>query len=474
MSFRAFPLGIRSLAPALVLMACAAVSVSPVAAQKRPMTIVDLIGVPSVGSPQPSPDGERIVYVKSEADWAENRTISHLFLVNADGTGTRQLTYGKEGQSSPLWSPDGEHIAFLARRGDQDVTQIHLLPADGGEARPLTDHETSVGSMAWSPEGAFLYFLATDPKSDEEKEKEERGDDVFAFDEDYRQRHLWKVNVETGEESRVTEGDFSIGGYTLGRDGARVAHVRTPTPLLNDIDKAEIFLMDVDGSSPVQLTTDTVPQSGPEFSPDGRHVLFTADSNQEWDFYYNDKIFIVPAAGGEVRTLLPDFPGSVSGATWSADGRSVLFVASVGVRRELFRAASSGAGASNWISMYAQSDVRVYRTPWFGGNPWEAEAPTDQYWDDSPLKYAAEVTTPTLFLVGENDARVPMPQSVEMYRALKANGVPTHLYVAPRQGHGWRELHHRLFKANVEMDWWERWIMDREWTWEEAPEADGG
>ena len=80
------------------------------------------------------------------------------------------------------------------------------------------------------------------------------------------------------------------------------------------------------------------------------------------------------------------------------------------------------------------------------------------------------MTTPTIFLVGQDDPRVPLPQSVEMYRALKANDVPTHLYVAPREGHGWRELRHRLFLANVQLDWFERWVMDREWTWEEAPE----
>jgi dipeptidyl aminopeptidase/acylaminoacyl peptidase len=66
-----------------------------------------------------------------------------------------------------------------------------------------------------------------------------------------------------------------------------------------------------------------------------------------------------------------------------------------------------------------------------------------------------------------------MPQSVEMYRALKALGVPTHLYVAPRQGHGWRELHHRLFLANVQIDWFERWITAREYEWEVAPETGG-
>jgi dipeptidyl aminopeptidase/acylaminoacyl peptidase len=43
-----------------------------------------------------------------------------------------------------------------------------------------------------------------------------------------------------------------------------------------------------------------------------------------------------------------------------------------------FKAASSGAGAVNWISMYAQSDVRIYRTPWFGGTPWQEDAPIDR------------------------------------------------------------------------------------------------
>ena len=49
-----------------------------------------------------------------------------------------------------------------------------------------------------------------------------------------------------------------------------------------------------------------------------------------------------------------------------------------------------------------------------------------------------------------------MPQSVEMYRALKSNGVPTHLYVAPREPHGWAELRHQLFKLNAEIEWFEK------------------
>ena len=129
-----------------------------------------------------------------------------------------------------------------------------------------------------------------------------------------------------------------------------------------------------------------------------------------------------------------------------------------------FKAASSGAGVVNFISLYAQSDVRYYRTPWFGGTPWQKEAPTELYWEHSPLKDIAKVKTPTLILVGESDVRVPMPQSVELYRALKSNGVPTRMYVAPREPHGWRELRHQLFKMNVELDWFERHALGRSST----------
>ncbi|MFB6098688.1 MAG: alpha/beta hydrolase family protein [Salinibacter sp.] len=71
--------------------------------------------------------------------------------------------------------------------------------------------------------------------------------------------------------------------------------------------------------------------------------------------------------------------------------------------------------------------------------------------------------------MGEQDQRVPMPQSVEMYRGVEAQGVPTHLYVAPGEPHGWEELRHQLFKANVELAWFEKWVRDRSYDWVQAP-----
>jgi len=667
----------RNLSKYLITAVFLVLAVSSATAQQRAMTIVDPINVPSLGDPQISPDGSQLLYVRTDADWDKNGTTSHIWRVNVDGSGSIQLTNGEDGESSPRWSPDGTRIAFLAERHEAEGTQIYVLPNSGGEGRILSKHVTSVSDIAWSPDGDWIYFVAEDEKTAEEKAREKVDDNVFAFDEDWHHRHLWRVAVETGEEERLTEGDFTLRGYDMSRDGTLILHHRAPTPLLDDGPNTEIWIMSADGSNPRQLTSNTIGEGGAELSPDNSQLLFVANSNENFEFYYNDKLFLMPASGGTPEVLLPGVPYDIGEATWSADGREILFVATAGVRRQLYRvevgtrmvtqltegdhavgasydpttrlivlsinsptnagdlwimdeqgrrepqrvtrvfeylsrefhlplveavqwqgedgvtvegllfypldyqagtryplvvqthggpasadvfsfegssdyvqvlagmgymvfkpnyrgstgygdeflrdmvghyfsqahkdvmtgvdylierglvdgnrmakmgwsagghmtnkiitytdrfkAASSGAGAVNWISMYAQSDTRVYRTPWFGGTPWQEDAPTDQYWQDSPIREIAKVTTPTIVLVGENDERVPMPQSVELYRALKSNGVPTHLYVAPRQGHGWRELQQRLFKANIELDWFERWVTGRDYAWERSP-----
>ena len=84
----------RSGACAAAMSLVGAVVAWPAAAQPSEMTLVDLLDVPRLSDPRVSPDGGQLVYVRSDADWDENRRIGHLWRVDTDGSGTVQLTYG--------------------------------------------------------------------------------------------------------------------------------------------------------------------------------------------------------------------------------------------------------------------------------------------------------------------------------------------------------------------------------------------
>src|SRR2546422_944805 len=268
-------------------------------AAPRTMKLVDLLDVPSLGDPQLSPDGREVLYVLSTADWKADRSVGHIWRATADGGGTAvQLTNAARGERAPRWSPDGRLIAFVATR-DSDVAQIYLISDAGGEARQLTHHATSPGNIAWTPSGDAIFFVAEEPKTKEQRDKERQKDDVFAYDENYQQHHLWKVTLPDGVEHRITEGDYSVLDYTLSRDGSKIVQQRAPSPLLGDADKGEVWVTDAAGANAVQLTHNQVGESDAQLAPDNARVLFRAGANARFESYYNDNIFLVPAAGAQ-------------------------------------------------------------------------------------------------------------------------------------------------------------------------------
>ena len=142
-----------SRAPALLFIALYAIATSEAAVAQRPMKIVDLLNIPWVSDPQLSPDGRQLVYVRSDADWAANKHVGHIWRINLDGTGEVPLTTGTAARA-PRFSPDGKWVAFLATR--PPVKHQQISDRTGREARRLAGHPTSASSIEWSPDSDRL------------------------------------------------------------------------------------------------------------------------------------------------------------------------------------------------------------------------------------------------------------------------------------------------------------------------------
>ncbi|HEY2933662.1 MAG TPA: S9 family peptidase [Acidobacteriota bacterium] len=447
----------------------------------------------------------------------EDRDEIELWVMDTSGSSRRRLTTNKIDENLVDISPDGKWVLFSAGADENFQgyfqTALFLVPAEGGKARLLLpDFTGEVNQGYFSSDGSEIYALAnlgvhTEVIAVGLSGRKERaltsGQNVItSFEFDPRSRIMALVKsgpASPGEVFVMREADFKPRQVThlfdlekdfelprvevvrwKGTDGIDVEGVLF-YPLHYESGKRYPLVTQIHGgpASSVKIGFPSSSSYPPILAAFG-YAVFAPNYRGGTGYgnaFYRDMVGnYFNNADNDVMTGI-DFliekgiadPEKLVLMGWSAGGHMTNWLIT---HTNRFKAASSGAGASNWISMYAQSDIRSHRTFWFGGTPWQKDAPLQAYLDQSPLKYIANARTPTLIFVGERDERVPMPQSVEMYRGLKANGVPTELVVLPREPHGPRELRHQLFKISKELWWFEKYVRGRDYRFEKPPSAE--
>ena len=219
----------------------------------------DLVNLNNAGSPRISPDGRSVVYTVRTTDWEHNRYDTEIWLA-WDGAEPLKLTHTDGGNStSPRWSPDGEWIGFLAKRGEKQ--QIHLIRARGGEAWTLTDAEEDIGGLAWAPDGGRIAFIMTEPAGEEDEKRKEKYGEFAVEDAEYRQSHLWLIEIpetaRTAEATRLTEGaEFTVRNFEWSPDGSRIAFAHQPDPSISSFMRSDISLLEVETQTITALVDD--------------------------------------------------------------------------------------------------------------------------------------------------------------------------------------------------------------------------
>jgi dipeptidyl aminopeptidase/acylaminoacyl peptidase len=346
--------------------ACVAVAARPAAqSAQHPVSLEDLlsirqVGGPGVGAPRISPDGRAVLYAVrgwengtgKERQRKESR--SHVWRVNADGTGQRQMTFSDRGESSPAWSPDGRYMSFLsARPTDADrgtdesgpTAQIWLMRADGGEARALTHAKESITSYTWSPDSTMIAFVSRDPLPKEIDDRRRKRDDENVFEEDFRLAHIWAVIVASGETVELTHDEkLTVGGApSWSADSKRIAFSASPTTMIRD-GRSDIYIASHGSLTLEKISTNPGPDNDPVWSPDGATIAYVSSFVEKplgdgtaLQHIGNEHLMIYDVATKKTRDAASSaFDNSPGQLHWSADGKSLLFSAGVKTAREVF------------------------------------------------------------------------------------------------------------------------------------------
>jgi dipeptidyl aminopeptidase/acylaminoacyl peptidase len=450
-------------------------------------------------SPAWSPDGQQIAFIRRHGEGdVDKRPNRDLFVVEARaGAQPRRLTATTAEESGrPAWSPDGRQIAYLL--GDElkfyayDQAKLTVIPSAGGAPRVLTTTlDRPVSSGAWSSDGKSLFVTVVDDRAE----------------------YVGRIPAAGGDIEKLTTGRRVDSNLSAGpNDGhfALVSSTATQLPEVHALENGKLRKLtahndewlktvalgtteDVTSTSKDGTVVNSVLVKPAGFDPSRKYPLLLRihggpNGQDEHSFSYEREIFAahgylvlsVNYRGSNGRgnafqkaifgdwgnREVVDLLGAIDAIQkqswvdstrlgiggWSYGGILTNYTIAQDTR---FKAAISGAGSSNQISMYG-SDMYIQQYEQELGPPWK----NPDLWVkiSYPFFKADRIKTPTLFLVGQNDFNVPLAGSEQMYQALRSLGVDTQLIIYPNQFHGITIPSYRIDRMQRYLDWYKKYL----------------
>jgi len=319
--------------------------------------------------PQPSPDGSRVAFEGERVDGLESDPVTRIMLAPADGSGAREITTGPNDDVFPRWSPDGTRLSFQSDRVLGGRRQLYLLePGRAEEPSALPEVPGTIEFHAWSPDGTRILIGATGIGADHSGAS---GSGTVVVDvdlpawmpevqsrenRDVETRRMYLLDVETGEVTRVGAEALNVWEASwCGNDA--VAVVATESAAETDWYRASLRIVDLKTGEESVLLEGDAAFGLPTGSPDGRVIAVVEAVCSDRLLVAGDVLLVDPGTG-ETRRVDGDGV-DVTHLAWR-DERRLLAVgmrglgpaavevdATVGVARETWR--STGGWGYWWV-----------------------------------------------------------------------------------------------------------------------------
>jgi dipeptidyl aminopeptidase/acylaminoacyl peptidase len=437
-------------------------------------------GAFTVGGFDWSPDGAEIAFdhrVSTDPSEAGSADISIVTVADAK---VRPLVTQAGPDSGPVFSPDGARVAFesaMAReRFYYTNGYVAVVPRAGGAPVNLTTgFDEDPALLEWGPNGLWLWasqkteagLFRLDPDTKAIARVGLDGAPAafgFSFDRGFERvafagssptayPEACLASTRGGAVTRLSRLSEQLAGWTLGtselvtwksRDGLPVEGVlRKPKDYAPGTKRPLLVIVHggPTGTSRPSLVGGTYVYPVEPFLAKGALIL---DPNYRGSAGYGeafrsknvgnlgvgDAWDVLAGIDHLVQQGLVD-PARVGVMGWSQGGYISAFLATHDAAR--FRAVSVGAGISNWVTYYVNTDIHPFTRQYLGATPWDD---MEVYRKTSPMTYIKGAKTPVLIQHGDGDKRVPLPNAYELYQGLVDQGVEAKLVVFKGFGHG--------------------------------------
>lgn len=453
-----------------------------------------------------SPDRTKIAFsAKRDPDLISGYT-SDIYVLNAADKAVKKIVDTPGPDAHPKWSPDGTKIAYQTSGGSKYFFytngKIAVVSAAGGTPEIVSDaFDEDPDLLEWGPDGIYFgaaqktyaHLFRLDPTtkrvvrlsspeklvaggfsfSRDFKQVAYRGADANAYVEIYASAVApWSGKKLTAMGDQVK--DFHLAHRDViswkSTDGTTIEGVLY-TPADYDAKKKYPLLVVIHGG-PTGVDQPVV--NADRYYPIERFVAKGAlvlRPNYRGSAGYGEKFRSL-----NVRNLgVGDYADVISGVDtliarglvdkdrvgamgWSQGGYISAFITASSDR---FKAVSVGAGISDWMTYYANTDITTFTPQYLHATPWDD---AEIYRKTSPISYITKAKTPTLIQHGENDRRVPIPNAYELRQALEDKGVPVKMVVYKGFGHGITKPKQQRAVMEENEKWFARYI------WREEPE----
>ena len=288
---------------ALAFALCAAVAYSA----QQPFGPDDLWAWRSLSDPRISPDGRWVVYVEAWNDRAADARRANLWLVSADGKEQRRFTNGDWQDAAPRWSPEGDRLAWISDRTGSP--RIFVGKLDAGAETAIVTPGISPASLAWSSDGKWIAFTTNQPHA-----------------------RVFVVQASGGSVRQVSTGDFDHGPPAWMPDGQWILAAGAG---------AGIRAFRAGGGETRRLTPPGNYES-PLPSPDGARIAYLARDPKP-QAYVVRKLYVMNADGSGSHAISGALDRDVFDPQWSADSRTVYFLADDAGATHVYAARADGS-----------------------------------------------------------------------------------------------------------------------------------